>query len=392
MDLVINMLDEPRVVVPGNQMEVLLRSSHLPRVSHHSRNEFSPVEVGAERMELEMSKVAFNSFPKQATWSHAKMACPMDTPARELYYDSESPRTLGFVSNTTAAADVCGNPAYEALHGFFRGPDSFVLVQNLVPILSQSKPSSFSDILFPNYWYFAKTRSGEDRMQVRKWEDRKGRLYWRGSTTGGHSTVQSWKHHHRQRFVDLVQSKDKAEVYEKNDDTTKWRLQNSTADDFHDLFDVRFTAVVQCEAAACAAMKKHYHMAEREPLTNGNKFLLDMDGNAFSGRYYALLKSGSVIIKQTIFQEWHDERLVPWVHYVPLSMEGTEIFEIMRYFTQEAEEGDEAARRIVDQSREWMGRGLRTEDMQVYLFRLLLELARVMDEDRAVIGYTAPLE
>jgi hypothetical protein len=408
MDLVLNMLDEPRMVLPAEQIAMLL-ANVPPRLQPEEirvlqlKDEFSPIDVDSQRLELEKLKVIFNNFPKQATWSHSKMACPIESPARALYYelegeqslDPDSSRTqLGFVVNFTAAADVCANPAFQTMHGFFNGPDSFILMQNLMPIMSQSKISSFSDILFPNFWYFAKSQRGEDKLSGERvdWKDRKGAIYWRGSTTGGYATKGSWKNYHRQRLVDLVHGHGKEPImmYEKDHDKDRWNLKNSTATLYQDLFDVEFTAVIQCEEAACEEQKKHFHIAEKEPLINARnkKFALDLDGNAFSGRYYALLKSNSVVFKQTIFREWHDERLIPWLHYVPLSMDGTEIFEILRYFTQEGETGDAAAKSIADASKEWMDKALRNDDMQVYLFRLLLEMARVMDENRDRIGFS----
>ncbi|KAJ4307236.1 hypothetical protein N0V88_000616 [Collariella sp. IMI 366227] len=52
-----------------------------------------------------------------------------------------------------------------------------------------------------------------------------------------------------------------------------------------------------------------------------SKLAFDLDGNGISGRFLKLLASNSLVLKQTVLREWHDERLVPWLHYVPVSME-----------------------------------------------------------------------
>lgn len=48
---------------------------------------------------------------------------------------------------------------------------------------------------------------------------------------------------------------------------------------------------------------------------------------------------------------------------------------------------DAAARQIADAGREWSGKVLRREDMLVYVYRLLLEYARVVDDKRERLGW-----
>jgi hypothetical protein len=131
-------------------------------------------------------------------------------------------------------------------------------------------------------------------------------------------------------------------------------------------------------------MEIYFHPSDRELPSRAfkSRFLFDLDGNSFSSRYYTLLQSNSVVLKQTVFREWHDERLVPWVHYVPISMGLTELPEILRWFA--SDEGTESARSIAEQGRDWQQKALRPVDLKIYMWRLLLELARVLDPDREV--------
>jgi hypothetical protein len=48
---------------------------------------------------------------------------------------------------------------------------------------------------------------------------------------------------------------------------------------------------------------------------------------------------------------------------------------------------DKTAERIAMDGKEWAERVLRKEDMQIYMLRLLLEYARVMDDDRETMGW-----
>lgn len=46
---------------------------------------------------------------------------------------------------------------------------------------------------------------------------------------------------------------------------------------------------------------------------NEFKYFLDLDGNAWSGRFHRLLSSNSVVLKSTIFPEWYSGWIQPWV-------------------------------------------------------------------------------
>ncbi|KAJ7445527.1 hypothetical protein B0H11DRAFT_430272 [Mycena galericulata] len=48
------------------------------------------------------------------------------------------------------------------------------------------------------------------------------------------------------------------------------------------------------------------------------KYLLDVDGNTFSGRYFGLLRSGSLVFKSTAFVEYFSDWLHPYEHCIPV--------------------------------------------------------------------------
>ncbi len=53
---------------------------------------------------------------------------------------------------------------------------------------------------------------------------------------------------------------------------------------------------------------------------------------------------------------------------------------------------DEAAKKIAYDGKDWAKKVLRKEDMQIYVFRLLLEYARVCDDDRDNLGFVGDLK
>ncbi len=129
-------------------------------------------------------------------------------------------------------------------------------------------------------------------------------------------------------------------------------------------------------------MKKQYNY----------KFLPDADGNSFSARFRGFLRSTSLPLKATVYAEWHDDRIVPWVHFVPLDNTFQDIFPVLEYFADGSGPGDAAAQFIAEMGREWSEKVLRREDMRLYVWRLLLEWARVCDENRHALGYVDDLK
>jgi hypothetical protein len=385
MDLVFNTHDEPRVIVPSEDLQRMVSHAKdvaIPAASSNPspRNAWSlrPSEVNkGDRIE-EVRTTRFNRFAHQPTWTHSRISCPMDSPARSLdefpadNVTAYSYGELGFIYNTTAFSDICLSPSLRSTFGFFDRPNAFDIVHDLFPVFSQSKISSFQDILYPSPWYWI----GKVPYDARKdysWDQKADKMYWRGSTTGGFSRAGGWRRQHRQIFVKKINAPDKAEIYTK-DEKGKWTTQEVSRKDFGDLFDVKFTFIGQCDPDDCAAQKAFFQVVKSAAAQDAwaYKYLLDIDGNAFSGRYYSFLLSNSLVYKLAVFREWHDEWLKPWVHYVPLSLKGDDYVESVRYFISE-EDGKIQGPRLAKQGKEWAQKVLRNEDLEAWFFRLLLE-------------------
>lgn len=164
--------------------------------------------------------------------------------------------------------------------------------------------------------------------------DKKPAVYWRGSSTGGKVSRLNWRQGHRQRFVAFVQSlQNPASVL---DVSWYFGAKVETLDEkqlmlFKDVFDVHMSAYIQCEhgrnRSACQDMERVLGpgMPEPEETSNGYRYLFDLDGNSMSTRFYRLLSRQAVVLKQTWFPEWHDDRLIPWAHYIPVTMSMEEL-------------------------------------------------------------------
>ena len=392
MDLAFNVHDEPRVVVPYDDMQRLVeraKSVNMPAANKvtHPKNQFTknPQGLNDGTKIDEVKTTRFNVFAHQPTWTHSRMSCPPESPSRILEederYDAESQfglGELGFVYNWTAMSDICLSPSLSSSHGFFDRPNAFNIVHDLFPIFSQSKMSSYADILYPSPWYwYDKVKYEEDKDP--QWTEKQDQLYWRGSTTGGYSRAGGWRRQHRQRFVQKINAGDQAKILENkgSEASPDWEVKEVPRGDYKDAMSVFFSHIGQCDKGDCDAQKEFFEVQKYAPQEDAfkYKYVLDIDGNAFSGRFVAFLKSRSLVYKWAIFREWHFEWLRPWVHYIPLSLRGDEWLEAVRFFAQSDGNliGKKEGERIAMQGRDWADKVLRHEDMEVWFFRLLLE-------------------
>ena len=387
MDLAFNTHDEPRVIVPNDDLQRLVafaKDQAIPAASQYAspQNAWSqrPPDLNKGDRIDEVRTTRFNRFAHQPTWTNSRNSCPVESPARSLEDQAPDNTTayahgkLGFVYNATAFSDICLSPSLQTTFGFFDRPNAFDIVHDLFPVFSQSKISSFQDILYPSPWYWVGKVPYDPRKDY-SWEAKKDKMYWRGSTTGGFSRAGGWRRQHRQIFVKKINALDSAQILVRNEEG-KWSTSKVARKDHSNIFDVKFTFIGQCDPEDCEAQRGFFKVARTAGQQDAwaYKYLVDIDGNAFSGRYYAFLLSSSLIYKLSIFREWHADWLKPWVHYVPLSFRGDEYVESVRYFNSE-DDGKIHAPRLAKQGQEWAQKVLRNEDLEAWFFRLLLEYA-----------------
>ena len=388
MDLPFNIHDEPRVIVPHDDLSRLVTDANekaMPMAFNNDdpKNAWSarPADLDDGTRPNEVKTTRFNRFAHQPTWTNSRMSCPPDSPARALDETIQDDISgfafsdLGLVANKTAFSDICTQPSLQQRHGFFNRPNAFNIIHDLFPIFSQSKISSFQDILYPSPWYWSNKVSYDESTDY-SWEKKKNKLYWRGSTTGGFSRDGGWRRQHRQLFVEKINALDKTKIMRNTStsESAQWTLEEVSRTDYKELFDVKFAHIGQCDPGDCNAQREYFEIVKPDKQHDAwqYKYLLDIDGNAFSGRFYAFLKSMSLVYKMAVFREWHEEWLKPWIHYVPMSLKGDEYVESVRYFNNEPD-GKIQATKLAVQGRDWATKVLRNEDFEVWFFRLLLE-------------------
>lgn len=432
LDIAFNMHDEPRIMIPHDELSKMVayaKDIAMPSAlaQRSPRNSFSarPTDLGASDRIAEVTISRFNEYAHQNTWVPSRLSCSPDSPSRDFNaqvamtepfaFDnltSYAVSPLGFIHNLTAATDVCSLPSLPHTHAFFNRPNAFKVAHELIPIFSESKVSSFQDILFPSMWHWnrripaAHNRTEDMHLpglsqpmydpsaDALSWNQKQSSLYWRGSTTGGFSVNGAWRSHHRQRLVRQTNAPDRTRILlpstaSNNSSRAIWSTQTIPRSTLSSLFNVSFAGVGQCAPADCHAQEEFFTLSPYCAPAEAWRYrhLLDMDGNAFSARFYALLESGGLVHKMAMFREWHDEWLRPWVHYAPLSLQGTEWSESVRYLAGSTGPGERIAKEMATRGRNWAKSQGRREVLEAWMFRILIEYARVVDDARERVGF-----
>ncbi|SJL16212.1 uncharacterized protein ARMOST_19731 [Armillaria ostoyae] len=307
-----------------------------------------------------------------------------------------APRT--FVFNHRKAMDPCLHPHLLREHGQFlpwgKGPFPS---RHMVPSFAYSQTLLHHDITIAHRASWLGELSDEEAIPWEKKTD--DRLHWRGRTTGV-PLVQhmEWQFSHRIRMIDWVEKgmdgnvtiltppRSSEERVGKGESVRKARYGPA-------MLDMAFSDDPgQCDPDVCEELKKKYEFTRWRSQKDQSryKYIFDVDGNAWSGRFKWLLSSHALIFKSTIYPEWFTDRLMPWVHYIPIQVDYSDLWDALVFFRGDLK-GDnnheDLARKIASAGRDWSRTFWRKEDMTAYNYRVFLEYARIMSPDRAAMTY-----
>ncbi|GAW24599.1 hypothetical protein ANO14919_141900 [Xylariales sp. No.14919] len=433
MDVALNAMDEPRLVVPWEEVATYVKKAERTR-------QLTPVdkvistfqdlpdpEVGYKKPRTR--KYYWEDREMSPFWLIARRGCPPDSPARRLgildSYDHApkfSPEWAtphqyqGYVSNFSLSTEFCHQPDLQGLEGIFIHPLSTRSTQVLFPLFGGSKLATNNEILLPApmYWNEEERFTGGD-YHGPEWEEKFGPLIWRGVATGGLNQESNWRGFQRHRFVAMNNGSKISLAEAEIEPPVNFELPTASYDIMASKekrlgewisgwADVGFTDLMcdpgyepKPEDGACPYTDEHFEVIDGVDLAEqfAYKFLPDIDGNSFSGRYLGFLRSTGVPIKSTVWHEWHDSRLIAWKHFVPMDNRFGDFYGIMEYFLGygKVRRGhDDAAKKIAMDGKAWAESVLRKEDMQIYTLRLLLEYARLSDDRREKMGWVEDLE
>ncbi|KAJ6485430.1 glycosyl transferase family 90-domain-containing protein [Mycena vitilis] len=214
---------------------------------------------------------------------------------------------------------------------------------DLYPILSMAKVSPcFSDILFPTEYYY-------DRSW---WAPHFS--HWRGMSNGGMIIGDNYHHFARFKLIDIARK-------------------------HRDLMDVAITTFAETlcsEGCNRDAVITEYNITgngqPREDVY-GYKYAMDVDGTTFSGRFLGLLRSGSLVFKSTIFEEYFNDWVRPFEHFIPILPDLSDLLEKIEWANANPDEAHVIQQRGLEVAR----RVLTDDQNDCYFFHVLIEWAEL---------------
>ncbi|CEJ54018.1 hypothetical protein PMG11_00344 [Penicillium brasilianum] len=426
MDLVFNLNDEPRVAVPWEKMlllkqaawanEPLPREELLDRWSKDRHIGWAPVEPADQTNATLFTDGAWRGVFDP----YVSAVCPPSSRVRtrrvwnrhDICLSCAAPHTMGqFPLDFNLATEICHQPDLAFLHGLLISPASFKVSQELIPVFSQSALTGFSDILFPSPWNYMdkiKYKPSKEHPDP-EYSQKDNSLYWVGSTSEGYSRFNEWKGMPRQRFSHLINNNTHSQVsvlLPSGHGLYQYKIMGGSAPttelglrtDVHIADPI--TRCGDCDTQrdelgtrSWADFQAHW----------SHRFLFDLDGAGFSGRFLPFLQSHSLPLRTGLFRQWFDSRVISWLHFVPVDIRLHGLWSTLAYFAgvPNPNANDRDSKNspmlmdphsnegwwIAEQGRKWSEIALRKEDMEIYFFRLLLEWGRLTDDQRDVLGY-----
>ncbi len=210
-------------------------------------------------------------------------------------------------------------------------------------------------VLFPEFRNFSyRQRCITDinwTIERSPWENKISIAFWRGMTSGWNYTSDRWDTRPRSRLV--LFSKERP-----------------------DLVDAAFTSPYSLDSSIKTWMERYDLF---QPWTYPieflkNKFLISIDGNTFASNYWWQLLSNCAVLKtESDFLEWFYGGLSPYVHYIPIELDSSDLEEKVLWCRSH----DDEAKKIGECGAHFASEYLTNEALMVYFYKLLQAYSRL---------------
>lgn len=218
-------------------------------------------------------------------------------------------------------------PLIKAFHAsqYFQGGEVLINLDDSADAAGLALCSNRDDsILIPDTDFLDSFGYRQSRMDFSTdapaWKKRMQLAFWRGSTTGVRLD-ESWRSLPRLRLCQL-----------------------SNQVEYQSMFDVGVSSLAQIskiegrEIAAAGYIRNFVPLS----LSNQYKYQVDIDGNtnAWSALFQKLL-SGSVVLKIASphnFRQWYYDELIPWVNFVPVKSDMSDLVEKIHWLIDHDDE------------------------------------------------------
>jgi len=290
-----------------------------------------------------------NPFASKQTPDYISLASS-DVPAEEQKKSTaiKPGSDFKFMSSTNTNVDFCLHPHMHTDQGHFFS--DWRSIPALYPVFTPARSQGFMDIRIPSHYYYGSTLRytygwdpinlefrDVDPMEV-PWEDKLDKVFWRGATTGGGSHPPGFSpQYQRHRFLHMTSlstshSPPPPPPPPPSTDPSSTNRFITIADPLNpnryvtapvpmanlndEIMDVAFVKSVAARTypGGEEALRRDHRFGDAVPLGEHwkYKYLVDLDGMSYSGRFLALLASDSVPVKSTIYEEWFSDWIQPW--------------------------------------------------------------------------------
>ncbi|KAM0748929.1 hypothetical protein T439DRAFT_290975 [Meredithblackwellia eburnea MCA 4105] len=301
-----------------------------------------------------------------------------------LEMPAQEPGSIGtLIQDFRSYMDVCNSPQYRHFHA----TTSWVYSHHpppIAPLFTPGVQQTFADV------HSIITEQLEVEPQSNPWENRPfTALLWRGQTSGPlWESTTPWRTTQRSRLHLLSHAKegDRAFVTVNEDGIAKRMVAPNHVLNPTFLNTGMVGPAVQCikEDGTCDEMERVFEgYDDRVTLEQASlyKFVLDVDGNSWSGRFRRLMMSNAAVIKATIFPEFWT---VTWLHFIPMQVDYSDMWDILAFFRGDVEgrgAHDDLAQEIAKAGQDFVRRCYRWQDLEAFQFRLMLEYARLYNDE-----------
>ncbi|NGX34828.1 MAG: hypothetical protein K1060chlam1_01185 [Candidatus Anoxychlamydiales bacterium] len=220
------------------------------------------------------------------------------------------------------------------------------------PVFCISKKQSNNKvILFPHIEWMEKNDLLLDSISKAavhlNWDQKKPQAFWRGATTG---------------YLELA----------KNERLKVVKL----ASHYPHLIDASFSNISQITEENKNYLLKNFELKEKSsPIDQIQyKYLLSIDGNAFSGSFFWQLFSNSVILKnKSDYLEWYYSGVKSDKHYLEFDSDKDLIAKL-----HWLKDNDKKAKKISENANIFANENLKNEDTLAYIFKLLTKHSEII--------------
>jgi hypothetical protein len=116
------------------------------------------------------------------------------------------------------------------------------------------------------------------------------------------------------------------------------------------------------------------------PMSNFQRYkaILDVDGNSWSERFAKLLCMNSVVVKvEPEFVDYFWHQIKPWVHYVPIKQDSSDLWEIAQYVVHH----DEEMHGIAKNARQWCQDNMKYERLIEFVLDSMEFYVEMLDKN-----------